>query len=485
MNKKNVRKSNSVEKRYRRNFWRIIFIGSDDVEGFLENLSLMLSVNVALGKILKSIAGEVNNKTFKKVVLEVAEGVNAGMSLSEAMKKTRAFREYTIELIESGERSGNLLHNLELIVEQRVKERSVKGKIISAMVYPIFVLMIGALAGIAIFGFVLPRVTRVFDQLNIDLPWITEQIIAVGRFLDANGVVVIPVAMVVIVLGLFFMFIFKPTKFIGQFFLLRLPVMGRLIKEIELARLGFNLGTLLKAGIPVDRAIGSLTNLTDVRDYQKFYIFMASQIENGNSFLETFNMYKNIGRLIPSPVQQIIEAGEQSASLSLSFDRIGEIFERKTENTTKALITLLEPLLLFTVWIGVAGIAMAIIIPIYSLIGNFGERDYATAGEQEITSEVPEDLNAAAPEEDTEEQEVIEPVRQPVAEYRLLVDPSLSINLNVRSGRSTAKNIVAELEPGSIVDGINLQDGWYEVLLPDGGGETGWAYGVYLTEQNE
>jgi uncharacterized protein YraI len=66
-----------------------------------------------------------------------------------------------------------------------------------------------------------------------------------------------------------------------------------------------------------------------------------------------------------------------------------------------------------------------------------------------------------------------------------LVDPSLSINLNVRSGRSTAKNIVAELEPGSIVDGINLQDGWYEVLLPDGGGETGWAYGVYLTEQNE
>lgn len=489
MSKKIIRNKVKKKERYTRNFWRVIFIGHDDVEGFLENLSLMLSVNVSLGKVLDSIASEVSNKTFKKVVLEVAKGVNAGLSLSAAMKKTRAFREYTIELIESGEKSGKLLHNLELVVEQRAKERGVKGKIVSAMVYPVFVLIIGALAGIVIFGFVLPRVTRVFDQLNIDLPWITQKIISFGKFLDLHGSVVIPAFIFALIFGFFFMFVFKPTKFIGQFFLLRTPVIGRLIKEIELARLGFNLGTLLKAGIPVDRALRSLSNLTEVRVYQKFYIYLASQIEGGFSFLETFNMYKKIGRLVPAPVQQIVEAGEQSASLSLSFNRIGEIFEKKTENTTKALITLLEPLLLFTVWIGVAGIAMSIIIPIYSLIGNFGQRDYTTAGEQEISTEADSEdpLLGSALEEDYEDEEIIETTssKEELGQYELLVDPTLNVNLKVRSGIGTGNDIIAELEPGSLVRGIELVDGWYEVVVPNQDGVTGWSYGIYLTEQNE
>ncbi len=485
MSKKIVRKESRKEENYSRSFWRVIFIGSDDIESFLENLTLMLSVNVALTKVLKSIAKETNNKTFRKVIDEIADGVNAGMSLSQAMKKTRVFKDYTIELIESGESSGKLLHNLQLVVEQRVKERAVKGKIISAMVYPIFVLCIGALAGIAIFGFVLPRVTRVFAQLNIELPWITQKIIQFGGFLDEYGLIFIPSMVFGGLFMFYFMFFFKPTKFIGQFFLLRMPVIGRLIKQIELARLGFNLGTLLKAGIPVDRAVSSLQNLTEIRVYKKLYKFISHQIHNGKTFVQTFNEYNKIDRLVPAPVQQIIEAGEQSASLSLSFDRIGEIFERKTDNTTKALITLLEPLLLFTVWIGVAGIAMSIIIPIYSLIGNFGQNEYSVAGgEQEIVSELEaEELNGAPPEQDIDT--VVEPEIEVNGEYAysLLVDESLDINLNVRSGPSTNNPIVAEVEPGSIVEGIEEVDGWYKIVVQ--GVEEAWVYGVYITELDD
>ena len=119
MSKKTEHNKVVKHKSYRRRFWRIIFIGSDDVDSFLENLSLMLSVNVSMTKVLESLYKEVSNKTFKKVVQEIIEGVNLGKSLSDAMRDTRVFKEYTLELVEAGERSGKLLHNLQLIVKQR------------------------------------------------------------------------------------------------------------------------------------------------------------------------------------------------------------------------------------------------------------------------------------------------------------------------------------------------------------------------------
>lgn len=490
MTDKKKTKKDLKKKVYRRAFSKVIFIGKDDIEGFLENLSLMLSVNVALYKVIESIAEETDNKTFSKVLYGIAGDIDAGYTLSEAMRRSRIFKEYTLELVDSGESSGNLLHNLELIVKQKNKERALRSNIFSALVYPVFVTIVGLLAGIAIFGFVLPRVTRVFAQLNIDLPWVTVQIIRFGEFLDEHGLVFIPSFFIGLVFMFFFLFVFKRTKFIGQAILVHVPVLGKLVKEIELARFGFNLGTLLEAGIPLNKAVGSLGNLTGMRMYSKFYNYLAGQINNGKTFLQIFNEYKKVNKLIPVPIQQIVEAGEQSASLTISFNRIGEIFEKKTENTSKALITLLEPLLLFVVWVGVGGVAMSIIVPIYSLIGNFGDRNVdpdaqlmeAQVEVSEIVDEGEEPEFGSAEDLGDEGEEEKENVDENLNSFSLLVDPDLSVNLKVRSGIGTQNEILYELEPGSEVEGIRIEGGWYEVLIPDGTRRLGWASGDYLTE---
>jgi type II secretory pathway component PulF len=481
------------KKNYRRSFFRIILVGRDDIEGFLENLSLMLSVNVALYKVIESIAEETDNKTFKRALKEIAKDVDAGYTLSEAMRRARVFKEYTLELIESGETSGNLLHNLELIVKQKNKERSLRSNIFSALVYPVFVTIVGVLAGIAIFGFVLPRVTRVFAQLNIDLPWVTTQIIRFGEFLDVHGTVFIPSFLVGLFLLFMILFVFRHTKFIGQAILMKTPVIGRLVKEIELARFGFNLGTLLEAGIPLNKAVASLGNLTGMRAYRKFYNYLADEIDNGQTFVQIFNEYRKVNKLIPVPIQQIVEAGEQSASLNLSFNRIGEIFEKKTESTSKALITLLEPLLLFVVWVGVGGVALSIIVPIYSLIGNFGDRNVDPNAEFRTAQVEVVELDELEPSEgDLEEGDMLGAAEDSIidagvrsVEYILLVDPGLSVNLKVRSGIGTDNEILFELQPGISVEGFSLKDGWYEVLIPDGSGRIGWASGDYLTEMQD
>lgn len=144
----------------------------------------------------------------------------------------------------------------------------------------------------------------------------------------------------------------------------------QLIQEVEIARLGFILGTLLAAGIPIEQALTSLAGTSGYHRYQRFYQFLQQQLEDGKSFRESFHEYSSTGRLIPISVQQMIVAGEQSGRLAPTLVKLGEIYDNKTELTTKNLATALEPILLVTIWVGVLLLAISVILPIYSLIGN-------------------------------------------------------------------------------------------------------------------
>jgi type IV pilus assembly protein PilC len=164
--------------------------------------------------------------------------------------------------------------------------------------------------------------------------------------------------------------VFKKTKHIGQNILLLFPAIGKLVKEIELARFGYTLGTLLEAGLPLIDALSSLSDVTGFRRYQLFFDSLRKEVENGNSFQKSFSSYPHTKALIPVPIQQMIVAAEKSGNLSQTLLNIGNMFEEKSEITIKNLSVALEPILLIIVWVGVLGIALAVILPLYSLLGG-------------------------------------------------------------------------------------------------------------------
>jgi len=127
----------------------------------------------------------------------------------------------------------------------------------------------------------------------------------------------------------------------------------------------------MEAGMPLIYALDSLSRSTEFRAYKKFYAYLIKSLEEGNSFKKSFDRYRRSKRLIPKSIQQLIAAGEKSGNLSKSLLKIGEIYEEKIEITTKNLSIILEPILLFIVWLGVLAVAIAVILPIYSLVGNF------------------------------------------------------------------------------------------------------------------
>ena len=237
--------------------------------------------------------------------------------------------------------------------------------------YPVFVLSLTVIIGVGIAWFILPKLATVFAQLKIKLPLITEILINMGTFLGEYGSYVVPAGILVMAVLFFLIFTFSKTKFIGQFILFSSPGIKDLIKEVEVARFGYLLGTLLEAGLPITQALDSLAGATEISPYRKLYLHLRDSVGDGNSIQKSFLAFKHINRLIPAPIQQLVVAGEQSGTLSVSLLKIGQIYETKSDTTTKNLTVILEPILLVIVWLGVVAVALAVILPIYNLIGGF------------------------------------------------------------------------------------------------------------------
>lgn len=142
------------------------------------------------------------------------------------------------------------------------------------------------------------------------------------------------------------------------------------MKEVEVAQFGYLLGTLLSAGLPVTRAIDLLAEATQTDRYRQFYVEMSRSLESGFSFKESLARYKKSQKLLPGAVQQMVVAGERSGSLPEVLATVGRTYEQKSDVTTNNLEAIIEPILLVIVWIGVMVVAVAVIVPVYSLVGG-------------------------------------------------------------------------------------------------------------------
>lgn len=337
---------------------------------FLENLSLLVGSGMGISDALAGTRADVGSRFMIRVIDRIIADTDAGMPLWAALEASMLFPSHAISLIKIGEETGRLVENLKVIGMEQEKDRLFKSKIRSAMVYPIFVLTLTLVVGTAIAWFILPKLAMVFGQMRLELPWVTKTLLSSGVFLNQHGTVVVPVALVLAAAIIYVLFFLAKTRFLGQKFLFGLPGIKKLIMEIELSRFGFLLGTMLEAGLPITQALSSLVDATPFPDYRNFYRHLERRISDGDSFEKAFASYKNMKRLVPVPVQQLVISGEKSGSLAPTLLKFGAAYEAKTDITTKNLSVILEPIMLVIVWVGVVSVALAVILPIYSLIGG-------------------------------------------------------------------------------------------------------------------
>jgi len=459
------------------NFLNRIFIGSSkNYIYIIDNLSLLLSSGMDVLRALDSIKESTKSKFIKKVVDQIKTNVDSGFSLSEALHFSSIFPEKTISLIRIGEKSGRLVQNLKVASEQQKKEQSLRQKIKAALMYPIFILTVAIIVGLGTSWFILPKLAVVFSQLKIKLPPITKFFIDLGSFLGKYGNIVVPSFLIGFFLLVYFIFFFKYTKIVGQFITFHLPIFRTIIQETELARLGYLLGGLLESGVPITEAIRSVRDGCNFYNYRKFYKFLESSIEEGNSFQKSFSAYQKINDLIPPTVQQLISGAERSGNLPVVFKNIGSAYEERVDNTTKNLTVILEPVLLVIVWLGVMCVSLAVILPIYGLIGGFNSGSYNQAPSPVIVKKKPSPSNISA-----SINKKAEETAKKTSQKILFISSPPSSYVNIRESPSTSGQIIKKAAPGEKFEYTETKDNWYKIILPEG--NFGWIFGNYVKTQ--
>lgn len=335
---------------------------------FSRQLSTLISARVPIIQALKILQEQINTKYLLSIIDDLIAAVENGESLSSAMAKhNNVFGNVYVNLVMSGEASGSLDKSLVYLADQLEKDYELKGKVKGAMTYPIFVL--SALVGIALlmFKFVLPNLTSVLEQQGGSLPPVSVALISFTTFFNQYWWLVL-MSIAGAILGVRFYISTVSGRYNWDKIKIRIPVIGDIFKKIYLARFARNLSTLVVGGIPIIKALQIVAEIINNVIYREIILDTVTKIQEGKSISEGLSGHPEF----PSIVTQMVRVGEQTAQLDDIMSKLAGFYEKEVDAKVSTLTTLLEPIIMIILGIGVGVLVAGILLPIYNLASTSG-----------------------------------------------------------------------------------------------------------------
>jgi len=336
------------------------------------HLSTILKSGISLAESLEIIERQVKGK-LKKVLGDVIAKVEAGKALNVALSDhPDVFDPLFINMVKVGEKSGTLDESLKYLSEQLSRDARLISKVKSASMYPIIVLCTAVLVGGGVSYFILPKLTKLFSAFGANLPLATRVLLAISNNLQHWGLywligIIGAVILFVILLKIYYF------RWLWQGLVLKIPIAGPLSKNLNLSRFSLTLGTLLKSSVAIDEALLITKDAISSIPYQRVIKKVLDNVNQGKSMAEGIDIADRKNRLFPGTIRAMIRVGERTGSLSASLLYIAEFYEEEVDNTTKDLATSLEPILLILIAIVVGFVAIAIVSPMYSILGSINK----------------------------------------------------------------------------------------------------------------
>lgn len=334
---------------------------------FARNLAVMISSGLVVARAIKSLSVQTKNKSFKKILEDVHDEIQAGKTLSESLAKyPTVFSELFTNMVYVGEVSGNLETVLDILALQLEKEHDLKSKVKGAMTYPavIVVAMIGI--GILMLTYILPKITSVFADMDVKLPKSTLFIMGVSDFLRSHAILAVMIV-VAAVLGVKFLYGTPSGKRFFHYVFLRMPIVGNIVVKVNAARFARIYSSLLKSGVSV---VDSLTIVSKTLGNVYYRDVLQEAIEAIQKGTELSKVIAAHERIFPILVAQIIEVGEETGKTDLVLERLAEFYEEEVNQITKNMSSIIEPVLMLFIGGGVGFFAIAMLQPMYSVLEN-------------------------------------------------------------------------------------------------------------------
>src|SRR5487761_111818 len=342
-------------------------VDSKELAIFTRQFSVMIDAGLPLVQCLEILAGQQENKTFQKILNTVRGSVEGGATLSTSMKAhEKVFDPLYYNMVEAGETGGildTILQRLSTYIEKNVKlKRAVK----SAMIYPVSVLTIAAGVVILLLWKVVPIFITLFAGLNASLPLPTRIVIEVSHLVGSW-------------FGLLFLVFFIATGVAVKLWygtpkgritidatLLKLPILGMLLRKIAVARFTRTLGTLISSGVPILEGLDITARTSGNAIVERAIQKTRKAVEAGRSLVDPLKETD----VFPGMVTQMIAVGEQTGAMDTMLQKIADFYEDEVDAAVKDMLSLMEPAMILVLGIVVGGVVISMYLPMFSLIGK-------------------------------------------------------------------------------------------------------------------
>jgi type IV pilus assembly protein PilC len=342
-------------------------VDAKELAVFTRQFSVMIDAGLPLVQCLEILANQQENKVFQKVLTGTRAAVEGGSTLSASMRQfDKVFDALYVNLVEAGEAGGildTILQRLATYIEKNVKlKRAVK----SAMVYPIVVLSVAAAVIILLLWKVVPIFATLFAGLGVSLPLPTRIVIGLSNFIGSYFGLFILVAAIAGVVGIKVWYGTPVGRMAIDRTLLKLPLIGILLRKIAVARFTRTLGTLISSGVPILEALDITARTAGNAVIEKALFQVRKALEAGRNLSEPLTE----SGVFPGMVTQMIGVGEQTGAMDAMLQKIADFYEDEVDAAVKDLLAAMEPLMIVVLGVVVGGIVISMYLPLFSLIGQ-------------------------------------------------------------------------------------------------------------------
>ncbi len=342
-------------------------VDSKELAIFTRQFSVMIDAGLPLVQCLEILAGQQENKTFQKILNGVRGSVEGGATLSTSMKQyDKVFDALYYNMVEAGETGGildTILQRLSSYIEKNVK---LKRAVQSAMIYPIAVMSIAGGVIILLLWKVVPIFTQLFNGLGVDLPLPTRIVIQMSEFVGSIYGFIIAAFFAGGVFALKSWYGTPRGRMAIDTIILKIPLVGPLMRKIAVARFTRTLGTLISSGVPILEGLDITARTSGNAVVERAITQTRKAVEAGRSLVDPL---KDTG-VFPGMVTQMIGVGEQTGAMDAMLQKIADFYEDEVDAAVKDLLTAMEPIMIVVLGVVVGGIVISMYLPLFSLIGK-------------------------------------------------------------------------------------------------------------------
>jgi len=339
-----------------------------DIILFARQFSTMIDAGLPIIQCLEILYSQQENATFKKMLKSIKEQVESGATLAESLKKfPKHFDDLFVNMIAAGEAGGildTILRRLSVYMEKAAKLKSqVKG----AMTYPIVTLAIAGIVLIVILVFVIPVFEDMFKDFGSQLPAFTQMVIDASNFMKKN---IIGIIVGLVLFGIAFSRVLKTQKGREIFddLILKLPVIGLLIRKVSVAKFTRTMGTMLSSGVAIMEALEIVAKTSGNKTIEKAIYTVRSDIAEGRTMADPLAE----SNVFPAMVCQMIAVGESTGALDAMLEKIAVFYDEEVDQAVENLTSLIEPFMLVFLGVTIGGLVIAMYLPIFKMAGAIG-----------------------------------------------------------------------------------------------------------------